>query len=141
MADIYSAISTVASATVTFTDWWLKDPTTPALNSSIDVQEPLRLEKFETQAVFRPLGRTLPVVVSGTLNGEQGTLDMDFTTKAAFDAFDALRNTQRVLLLQSPFGDNLYVRLGATRDASLKHADSTSQYRDVSIGFVQVDKP
>lgn len=141
MADIYSATSTVASATVVFTDWWLKDPTTPALNTTVIVKEPLRFEKFENQAVFRPLGRTLPVVVSGTLNGEQGTIDFDFVTRAEFDAFDALRNTQRVLLLQSPFGDNLYVKLGANRDSTLKHADSVSQYRDVSIGFVQVDRP
>lgn len=141
MADIYSAPSTTAAATVTFAAWWLKDPADPTLNREVDVQQPLRSERREQQGVFRTLGRDRPVVVTGPITGEEGELTIVFVTDAEFDAFEALRATQRVLLLQSPFDDNYYVRLGDTRRTEFMAANGTTRYREVSIGFIEVNRP
>lgn len=141
MPDIYSSASATVSATVIFDEWWLKDPTDAALNQELEVDSPLRFQRTEQQTVFRPLGRPLPIVVSGSLAGESGTLVLHFTTQADFDAFEDIRATQRVLLLQSPFGDNLYVRLGDNADATLVHAGEAIREREVSIDFTEVTRP
>lgn len=141
MPDIYSPPSTTASATVTLTAWWLKDVKAPALNREIDVLGPLRSERRESQGVFRTLGRDRPVVVSGPLTGEEGELVVDFVDQAEYDDFEALRETQRVLLLQSPFGDSYYVRLGENRRTSFEAANGADRFREVTVGFIEVDRP
>lgn len=141
MGDVYSDPSATASGTVTFSTWWLKDPANSALNREVNVLQPLRSERKEQQGVFRTLGRDRPVVVSGPLTGEEGELEIDFVNETEYDAFEALRLNQRVLLLQSPFDDNYYVRLGESRRTSFDAATATDRFRTVTIGFVEVNRP
>lgn len=141
MPDVYSDPSSVDTETVTSDAWWLKDPEDPTLNREVDVRGPLRTERREEQAVFRPLGRDRPVVVSGSLTGEEGEVEIDVFTQTAFDEIEALRATQRVLLLQSPFEDQWYVRLGPARRSEFTYAAGSERHRTVTIGFVEVDQP
>lgn len=141
MPDVYSDPSSVDTETVTSDAWWLKDPEDPTLNREVDVRGPLRTERREEQSVFRPLGRTRPLVVTGALTGEEGEIEIDLFTQDDYDDLEALRSTQRVLLLQSPFEEQWYVRLGPVRRSEFAYAAGTERHRVVTIGFVEVDQP
>jgi hypothetical protein len=125
--------------------WSLIDPLNPAL-LQVDFQDgELLSTRPETQTVFRPLGRTRVVVQAGTITGEEGQLSLSFRDKTAFDAFEALRGTQRTLWFVTPYpGVSMYIRLGAARAARLLlggQSRKVSPKRLVTIGFIEVDRP
>jgi hypothetical protein len=139
---ISSAASTTAAATAASSAWWLKDPTLASLDATVEVVLPFDTDRAERQGVFEPLGREFPVVVADALLGESGTLTIDCYTGTAYTQLEALRATQRVLLLQSPLGDQWYVRLGDNRRASMTFAPSASlATRTITIDWVEVDSP
>lgn len=111
MATISSADSASVAATPGFDGWWLKDPRDPSINREVD-GETKDTTSDEPQGVFLPLGASVPVVTSSAIVGDAGTVEVLCMTDAEFVGLTALRETQRVLLLQSPEGEQWYVRLG-----------------------------
>lgn len=141
MAEIASSGSTVQSISPTITDWWLKDPDDASANITIDVSNTtFQTEEDEEMAVFKPLGRIYPVVVSDVIHGQDGELEIEFTTANAYEAFRTLRNRQRTLLLQSGWlSQQWYIRLGKTLK-TVNH-NTNPIWRKIRIEYIEVDAP
>jgi hypothetical protein len=134
-----------SSGTVTVTiqadKWNLKVPQNDPLNVYnlrvvVDPQEDIT----EDVGVFRPLDRRYPVVVAGKLGGWDGEFTIATITTAEWDAIKALVEAQRVLLLQSPFGWEKYIRIinGAR---TLIQGTTTTPRRQVTFQYVEVNSP
>ncbi|MDE2100152.1 MAG: hypothetical protein KGL39_23050 [Patescibacteria group bacterium] len=136
-----SAWSSAATATaVTADDWQLKCPEIPALNiiapRIVDSSE----EIDEDLGVFRPVGRSKAVVVSGDLTGWDGSFKITTTTAAEWAAVKALIECQKVWLLQSPFGTDRYVRRVGKVSPSISGTPS-QPIRRVQIAYVETSAP
>lgn len=121
--------------------WWLKSLTNPAnsVKPNINANE-WTVESTERQGVFRPLGRRGAVVLADAISGDDGVLKLAFLDQASYDAFEALRGRRETLLLQSPYGDNDYIHLGADRSATFPLGFPTTK-RAVTVPFFEVDAP
>lgn len=123
--------SSVLSVTTFGSDWWLKCPANPLLNTVLPVAAPsgsggggggggLKITLRRMQGTFEPLSgsgtKVLPIIVSGPTYGEQGELEMVFVTGersgTLYAAYLALDQSGDVLLLQRPNGEQLFVVLG-----------------------------
>lgn len=92
--------------------WWLKAVTAPSLNTgSVRVQNPLSVTVVEPHTLFRPLGSNLPVVVTGLIGGEDATLQILTMTDAEWTAIEDILLHQGVILIQSPDGQQRYIRI------------------------------
>jgi hypothetical protein len=143
LTGINSATSTATSVPTTTTGWLLKDPLDPTKNIQIDVYSATwDIQEQEEQAVYNPLGRQFPVVVADVIHGRDGTLEMEFTSRAAYEAFHTLRDTQHVMLLQRVYAaamDQKYIRLGkVSKD---KEHNTTPTLFEVTIDYVEIDAP
>lgn len=100
--------------TLTSTEWWLRDIQTPddSIMVSVDL-ESLRLIEHEEMAEYSIIGRKNSVIVRDVIKGITGPMKFDFLTKAALDAFMALRGKQKTLLLKSPLaiGQQWYIAI------------------------------
>ncbi len=140
---IVSAWSNVPTATMTSTRWRLVDPFT-GTGMWITSQGDAFTHQSEEQAqAFYPLGRKNPIVLSGTIQGENYPLSFPFGTEAEFLAFEALRNTQHVLLLKSARNWQKYIKFVGTRAVTESRvtADATPWWYQVSQPAVEQDRP
>lgn len=149
-AQVYSAGPLVslasaasASVTATVTAFWISDPLTPGSGLAVYLSPPFDQTIMETETVHRPLGRTTPVVVSDVILGQDGKVDAVTVTPADFAALIALitANPPKVLLLQSPFGAQWYIRISSARTPKLDFSAADAPYRTTSFGYVQVTSP
>jgi len=131
------------SATLTVTSWWLKDPSNPLLNITV---QPLRtsdtvdFESTEQMAVYKPLGRKYPIVVTDVVQGVRFELELEFTNVAAWNSFSAIRDTRRVLLLMSPlFNTQWWVKIGSVVRRKVHPTDAT--YCTANVPFIEVSEP
>jgi hypothetical protein len=138
-ASANSAYSTVSNLAITSdSKFWLKAVSTPALNyGAATVLNRLGITVEENLGVYRPIGRTLPIVVSGTISGSDGQLEIVTTTSAAWDAVYALSVYQYTVLLQEPTNDQKYVRF-ISRDWEEQLVGAIKQ-RILRINYVQVN--
>lgn len=159
--------SSTLSATTSGTNWWLKCPANPLLNTILPVAAPsgsggsdsgMKITLRRMQGTFEPLsgsGTTvLPIVVSGPMYGEQGVLDIIFIATAGqppqyYSQYLALDQSGDVLLLQKPNGEQLFVVLGpgAVGQDTEGHYDaqpgipSNIQWRRIKCSYTQVSPP
>lgn len=139
MALISSSYTATQSVTPANADWWLKDPLDPSVNAAVGVTS-WAPKVSESTGVFGPLGRSRPVVVSDGLNGEDGTLTLEAINAAEWLAIQALTERPKTLLLQSPWGDNHYIRIIGERTIAVEMSVAFP-IRTVSINYVEVDIP
>lgn len=138
---ITSAWSSVQGITTLGSGWVLKSLTDP-LNYSVKPNihsTDWTVKSTERQGVFHALGRKGAIVMSDIVGGEEGTLTLAFLDQAAFTAFEAMRARREAMLLQTPYGDNMYVRFGADRNASFMLTGGGVPKRIVTIPFYEVD--
>lgn len=129
-----------SSITQAVKGWWLKSTTDPTKNMQPNMSgEDWALKSTEREGVFYGLGRRTAIVISDAIGGEQGTLQMGFVDDASYQAFETLRSLRQVMLLQSPYGHHLYVRLGADRQATFTLNPSGVPKRIVTVPFYEVD--
>lgn len=128
--------------------WWLKDPLNPSANMQLSLTPgTLNAVSTDRQSVNAILMRPDPVVLSDTFGLPKLTFDLVFTTDAAYQAFEALRATQHILLLQGPFpAGQWYIRLGqsktdATDLASLRLGNPAAVVRTIQINAQAVAMP
>lgn len=156
--------SGVLSVTTSGTDWWLKCPANPLLNTILPVAAPgsaggggqgLKTTLRRMQGTFEPLSgpgaQVLPIVVSGPTYGEQGELELVFVagdpSEALYVPYLALDQSGDVLLLQRPTGDQLFIVLGpgaAGQDTEGRYDALTPnviQWRRIKTSFSQVGDP
>lgn len=135
------ASTTTSPVTAAPTSWWLKDPTDATVNQPINVNQPPKTSRTEQSGVFYPLGRTRPIVVADAMTGADGSVNILTLTAAAYTGLLALLNRQRVLFLESPFGESWYVRLTNSRDTTLQRSAAAAPYRQTSVTYVETDAP
>lgn len=117
--------------------WWLKAVTTPALNQgAVGVQGGFSVERVEQAGVFRPLGRGTAVVVTAGLQGEDGKLRIRTGTRATFDGVWLLCCHVGTLLLQTPDGDQRFIRV--TSRSYQREGTVNSPLTVIELGFVEV---
>ncbi len=117
--------------------WWLKAVTTPALNrGGLAVAPGFNVERIEQIGVFRPIGRGTAVTVTAGLLGEDGKLEIQTTSRAEFEAVWLLCCHVGTLLLQTPDGDQRFIRVTSRsykRDGTVR-----SPLTVISLDYVEV---
>lgn len=137
---IPSAWSTVIPQVLVTNDgtWWLKAVDDPTLNTgSLKVTGPLSVQVDEPHVAFKPLGKNLPIVVSGLIGGRDGSYRIVATSDDEWDALDAILMHQGVLLVQDPTGRQAYIRAVNRNWAELYSAGRIA--REVSFDFYEVE--
>jgi hypothetical protein len=129
-----------SSASVSVTndgDWWWKAIASPSLNKgAVRVLDGIGETVEEDLGVFRPLGRSTALVVSGSIFGRDGAYTVACFGDTEFDGVYNLARHQGVILVQDPFGDQKYVRF-TSRSFSTTGAASTP-IRRVAVSYVEV---
>lgn len=133
---VQSAPSTVQTLTLTLTEAEIADPLVPLSSVPLVFRrtgvEIMPMESEERGGRFVLSGVPHPVFVSDVVSGEEWDMDLVFQTQASYEAFEALRQAQRTLLLRAPDEpaprNHMYVRLGPVR-------------REALVGFDRVAKP
>ena len=136
-----SAWANATGLTLTDTNWNLKVPENSALNMySVRVVNDPSETLTEDLGVYRPLDRRYPVVVAGQLGGWDGKLEIVTATSAEWAALKAILEAQKVLLLESAFGWNKYIRITGGADATML-GSATAPRRRVDLTYVQTTAP
>lgn len=136
-----SSYSTTATGSITADTWNLKVPENAALNDiDVNVVNQPGEEVSEDLGVFRPLDRRYPVIVAGTLSGWDGDLNIITTTAAEWTALKAVIESQKVLLLESPFGWAKYIRLVGGAKTAIA-GTPTAPRRTVAVAYVETTAP
>lgn len=134
-----SAYSTIQQVLITNDEtWWFKCLTDPTLNQgSVRVLKQIDVKVIEPNTVFRPLGATRPIVVSGPIQGEDGGYNIKTVTETEWDAILPLITHQGTLLVQDPYGNQKYIRI-VNRQWNAE-TQSNNIYRDINLIYVEVD--
>lgn len=136
-----SAWSAGSPANIAADTWNIKNPLAPSQNFiGVNVVGRPQEQQQEDLGIFRPLGRSHPVVVAGALGGWDGEISLVCTSVAEWESVKALAAAQAVLLLESPFGDSRYIRLTAGAKSELA-GTKTAPQRRVGLAYVEVDAP
>ena len=128
------------------TNWFIRDPLNPTVTAvAVSPVGQFTTSQQEQMSAFYAIGRQFPVISSDVVNGQDGTLNLVTFTTADYTNLKTILASQKVYLLQSPFGEQWYVRLQSGRQQSLQGNASTSaagaQYRTTQVQYLQVDKP
>lgn len=129
----------VSAATAPGSYWWLKDPLIPSaalkgnVNTNVVMAQP---EKIATKIV---MGSPRVIVVTDGLLGHEGVLTMG-DVDPNYTALKDLIQTLDTILIQSPFGEQWYVRFGAL-NASASNRQSTRQFDSLLYGYGVVTAP
>lgn len=121
---------------VSLTGWWLKDPIDPARNMEVPLKRPHNQSRAERAALFAPLGRLTPVIVSDTTVGARQGRMVFVEDLADLTALYKLLDSQRVLLLQ---GKNAQWYLRVFGEVSI--AELAPAKREIGCSYVQSDPP
>jgi hypothetical protein len=141
--------STTQSATSSLSNWWLKDPLASGQNITVEVSADFATDRIEQSTVNYLLGQSLPVVLFDTVAGTDGSITVTTTTSAAYTALETILRAQAILLLQSPFGGNWYIRLAITtasastaqESGTLSASSAASPFRVTIVSYVNVAMP
>lgn len=134
-ASAWSATSNVT--TVNDGTWVFKtlEPTAQVA-TDVAVQPDDAWEEPEQIGIFRPIGRTYPVVVAGALEADSGSYRIVAASTAAYTALAPLIAYQGTLLVLSPFGDQKYVRI-ISRSVTRTGTKDRPRY-EYDLGYVEV---
>lgn len=126
--------------------WWIKCPNSPALNVGGTGSKLLRVvkgslsfERTQDMSVHRPLGRSKAIVVTGDLEGEDGSFELVTFGDTEWAQVAAALNYQAPVVLQDPNGTQKYVRV--LSPVSWKRTAGANLQRTVSVAYVEVDTP
>lgn len=140
-ATIVSAYTGAQSVTVPNPgDWWLKDLTNPAANTSVLVTDQGDQEVTEQAAAFRPLGRRHPVVVSSGVGGYDASVTILARGAAEWAELRAFMEATHPLLLQAPDGEQWHIQV-MSRSAKREASPAGNVLRTVTLAYVEVDAP
>lgn len=136
-----SGYSSTLSATINTIDWNVKCPENSALNmySALVTGSPSE-QLNEDLGIFQAIDRKYPVIVAGTLGGWDGELTIQTATSSDWSTLKALLESQKILLLESPFGTSKYIRSIGKPTVAISGTSSAPR-RTVSISFIETDAP
>lgn len=118
--------------------WWLKAIGQPDYNiGDARVIGPLQDTITQSVGVFRPLGRSTPVVVSGEIYGSDGEYSILLIGDAEWEAAQQLLfGFTGDVCVQAPFGTQKIVRI--TSRSVEEEGTAALPRRTVSVGYVEV---
>jgi hypothetical protein len=145
-ARVSGAFCSPVSVSVPVTNaWWLKAIYNPLLNWKF---HPLlsdlewKLTYDELQGVEHPLGMDREVVMSDSVTGAHIPWDASMTTDAEYATYTALRIGKTPMLLQTPWGDQFYVRFtGSHSVMRIVDGGTAEQIRTVSSALTEIAVP
>lgn len=117
-SDITTVSAWTATGTGSWTDasnWWLKSPLVPALNTTITVYSFPGYTRAARTGLFQPLGGSKPIAAIDTRGSATGQIVLLVETEEQQAALDAILEGGGALLLQPPAGvywDDKYVTFG-----------------------------
>ena len=118
--------------------WWFKVVSDSDLNlGGVRVANGIQEGFTESVAVFRPLGRTTPVVVGGYVYGNDGQYTITTIDDSEFNALETILRHQGKLLVQDPYGTQKYIRL-ISRSWQMG-GTSGRRVRRVSVDYVEIE--
>jgi hypothetical protein len=118
--------------------WWFKVVSDSDLNlGGVRVANGIQEGFTESVAVFRPLGRTTPVVVGGYIYGNDGQYTITTIDDSEFNALETILRHQGKLLVQDPYGTQKYIRL-LSRSWQMG-GTSGRRIRRVSVDYVEIE--
>lgn len=133
--------TTTTGVTIAADGWNLKCPEDPALNIiGAEVIGDVGESQFEEMGVFHAVGRTYPTVVAGTLSGFDGAITVLTDGETEYAALKAIRAEQAVLLLQSPYGWQKYVRVTGAMDSVIV-GPVALPLRETTVSYVETAAP
>lgn len=137
-----SAWSSTAGGTLALPATWnLRAPQLPAVDIlGIRVIGQPSEQIDEDLGVFRAIDRRYPIIVTGELTGWDGSITVNTSTAAEWDALQAIIEAQLVLLLQAPYGWQKYVRLVGGAKANTGGTPSAPQ-RTATLNYVETGAP
>jgi hypothetical protein len=119
--------------------WWLKDlsdstknfvPRVAALNQVVvEDAEALRVE-----------GRTNPVVIAGTMGGEDGTISLGTLGLAQWQQLQWFVTLQHAFLVQAPDGQQWMIRIIGDRGISWGDTPISNMLRETNFPYVEQDQ-
>jgi hypothetical protein len=118
--------------------WWFKAVGDSDLNiGGVKVSNGTQEGFVESVAIFRPLGRTTPVVVAGYVYGDDGQYTITTISDSEFNSLVPILRHQGKLLVQDPYGTQKYVRLLSRS----WQAGGTSgrRLRRISVDYVEIE--
>ena len=143
---LQSSVATAAVATGSATAWELRsvdDPNT-YYNFTVPVTG-ISFDQYEGQTVFRPLGSSYPVVASGDIGGDDGSMTVVTTNQTTWDNIKTMLDLQSDLYLVAPFVDsNNLARRWFVRVTGRNWVESgvtSAQVRTATVSFVEVEPP
>lgn len=141
--------STVSYSTVTTstaTAWELRSVNSPTTYYNFNLPlTGINFDVYEGQTVFRPLGSTYPVVASGDIGGDDGTMQITATGQTTWDNIKAMLQLQSDLYLVAPFVDSSnksrrwFIRV--TGRSWTESGIPSAQVRIAQVSFVEVQPP
>lgn len=115
--------------------WGLRDPLDVETEARALVTDHKTTTREQIQT-YRPAGRSLPLVESEGVGGEDGTIRVHIDSLAERRNLRGLLRRPSTMLLQAPSGDQWYVRF---LDRGMAHGGGVSQEIDAS--YVEVARP
>lgn len=121
---------------------WLKSPSQPTLNIPVRFQRYPELSRSRPVGVHRVLGRSTPVVATGTMSSFSGSLDLLSGNEDASDALSDLLTQSERVYLQAPssrLGNRYFAVTGYKESPFTRYLFEDSFLW--SIDVVEVDRP
>lgn len=118
--------------------WWFKCIGSSEFNiGGVRVSNGIQEGFYESVSVYRPLGRTTPVVVGGYVYGNDGSYTITTIDDNEFSDLDAILRYQGKILVQDPYGTQKYIRLVSRS----WQAGGTSgrRIRRVNVDYVEIE--
>jgi len=119
-------------------NWWWKDLLNPARNFS-PLMATLAQSVTEQLDVFRPEGRGFPIVVAGDMGGYDGQVGVRTHGAAQWAQMAYFLRLQRPFLIQSPDGEQWFVRISSDRSIERQPSPAGNVIRTVSFPYVEVE--
>jgi hypothetical protein len=135
-AELTSAASSSLSVTLPVADFYVVDPYTQT-RLLLPLVGDVSLSSALPQGEFEVLGRKYTITTSDAPKGERFTLRLAFNSAAEYDAFEAFRQSQHVLYIQTPAKRSWYVTLGSPRATTW----GMGTMKDTAGGRFVVDVP
>lgn len=124
-------------------DWWLKHSSRPSLNRRLRMRSYPGSSTEANQGVFRPLGSSVPVVVSDVRGPTTGEIVVWTESLAEREALELALSAQAPMLLQGPVSNEQperWVVIGSTSSDRIFDV-AWAPYHDETLPWTQVVRP
>ena len=108
----------------------------PQVVTGVRITGPLGWEQPEQVGTFTPLGRAYPVVLTHGVQGRAGDFTVVTIGSTEYTDVWALLAYTGTLFIQSPFGDDIYVRVVARN--VVRDGFAGNPRHEITVGYVEV---